>query len=605
MVRLYCQTEKFGLKLVSGNRVPARQEDLPANLFRGCWKNKPALSLALALSFTVFSLARPTLADPRSVLQLRGSDGVPIANSKTLTHAPHAGLRGAVVDYEIVEPLVAGEVEDITYEDVGEEEGPSFLSDVGSALFYLRDNLVPVIMFRGSTNAVSERNVTYTIPERGVLRNSMMHSANVYQGLRGSAASVGDTVATALRGSYSARAQLERANIDRVRVHGALANYLPKVTGTIDANYSSSPGSSVSTNSGGRIVTGGIEVTMPLFTSGVNLNTYKQAVYLSRASEYSYLAEEHRVALEAVAAHVNLRLNRKIEQTLKGNVNAMQRIEVIARKLFEAGDASRTDIAIAVANVQSARSELDLARRSREETKADYESVTGKQAPARLAGLNTGNVVPNSLEEAVDMAMRYNPALASSLQVATASKYAAKVERGRFGPQINMYGNYNYDFYRSTASASDGEWRVGVRLSVPLFDATLAPSVNAARHEALENGYRALDQGRLIERQVERQWSAYHSAARRTTIVQRQVNAISISVKGAQREFQAGFRSITDVLTEQIKLARAKITLETARHEKMLAAYELAFTTANPALKNLANATGYAVTGTVNGAVSR
>jgi len=149
---------------------------------------------------------------------------------------------------------------------------------------------------------------------------------------------------------------------------------------------------------------------------------------------------------------------------------------------------------------------------------------------------------------------------------------------------------YNRDLYRSVPSATDEDWSVGVRLTVPLFDATLAPNVNAAKHEALENGYRALDQGRLIERQVERQWTAYQSANRRSTIVRKQVDAISKSVDGARKEFAAGFRSVSDVLTEQVKLARAQITLETVLHERLLAAYELAFSTANPNLKNLAQA---------------
>ena len=592
MVRIFSRTEVSQTNLEKQPRVFSTSRGHGSRAFYQPLSNNRKISFALAflLSTTVIPITNQVFAGQTSqTIQLRGSDSV--VTSTEIVSIPRAtDLRGPVDSTVSYENVTENTIRESSYDN----SGSGFMSDMGSALLYLRDNVVPVVMFRGSTDAVSQRNVTYTIPDRGILRNSMMHSANIYEGLRGSAASVGDTVATALRGSYSARAKLERANLDRVRVHGALANYLPKITGTIDANTGSS--SLNSTNgSGGRVVTGGIEVTMPLFTSGVNFNTYKQALHTSRASQFNYLAEEHRVALEAVTAHVNLRLNRRIETTLRSNVNAMQRIANIARKLFAAGDASRTDIAIADANVQSARAELDMARRSREETQVDYESITGKHAPARLTGLNIKSIVPASLEEAVDMAVRYNPVLASSLHVAQASKHAAKVERGRFGPQVNLYGNYDRDLYRSLPTSNSEEWRVGVRLRVPLFDATLSSSVNAARHEALENGYRALDQSRLIERQIERQWSAYHSAARRTKIVGRQVTAIGVSVTGARREFQAGFRSISEVLTDQIKLARAKITLETARHERMLAAYELAFTMAHPALQNLAEVRGVTV----------
>lgn len=545
-------------------------------------KHVLALSLGACASICVVALVTvaPSFATDKSALSnLRGTTDL-TGKSTELRSAP-LNLRGATETAA-------------DYSDAHTSHKKSgFLNDVGSTFLYLRDNIVPVLTFRGSTDAVSERNVTYTLPAKGTLRHSMMHSANVYEGLRGGKASIGDTISTALRGSYSARARLERANVDRARVHGAVANFLPKVEATLSGSRNSiSTTSSTNSGSTGDIAGIGVQLTMPLYTSGVNRNLLGQAKHVSAASDYSYLAEEHRVALEAVTAHINLRLNRRVEQILARNVSAMQQIAVGARKLFIAGDTSRTDIAIADANVQSAKAERDLARKSREETQADYESVTGKHAPKRLGSSKVGHLVPASRDDAVAMALQYNPTLAASLHTALASKHAAKAERGRFGPQVSLTGSYNRDLYRSIPSSSDEDWSVGVRLSVPLFDATLAPSVNAAKHEALENGYRALDQSRLVERQIERQWTAYHSANRRLSIVQKQVKAIEKSVNGARREFEAGFRSVTDVLNEQIKLARAQITLETVRHERMLAAYELAFTTANPNLKQLASVSG-------------
>ena len=459
--------------------------------------------------------------------------------------------------------------------------------DVGHALRFLRRNFIPTLMFRGPKKAISDRTISYSIPSRASLRHSMLHSANLYEGLRGAEAGVGDTVALALRGSYSTRAQIERAAADRARVHGALANFLPKVNATVNAGYSSEEGAS-SLSKRVEQVTAGVEVSLPLFASGVNVNTYRQAKHVSLASDHTYLAEEYRVALEAVAAHINLRLNRRIEKTLRSNVSAMQRIAHIAQKLYEAGDASRTDIAIARANVESARAEVDLAQKTREETLSDYESYTGANAPGRLLAPSFASFVPDTVDQAVNMAIANNPTLVASLHTALASGYAAKVERGKFGPKVDLYGSYNEPLYTNSATSQEPDWNVGVRLKMPLLDATLAPSVGAARHEAMEAQFRALEQARIVERQVRRQWTAYRSAERRVKIVARQVNAVRASVEGARKEYEAGFRSISDVLNDQVKLARAKITLESARHEQMLAAYEIAFTTAHPSIKELA-----------------
>ena len=576
-----------------------------------CLSKPKTLAFALALAVGVSALATPAwreaiAAQSLSQSALRGTSGTvaPAQNGYRLrstypaTRQPTSLVyRGSQSQYQGAEVLEEGpvsDVEEVLYEvPEGESSGllddhheTGFMDDLNSTFLYLRDNIVPVLTFRGSTDAVEERNVTYTLPEHGPLRNSIMHSANVYEGLRSGSAGVGDSVSAALRGSYSSRASLERANVDRARMHSAMAVFFPRVEGSV--TVSKSDLTTTTSESRGEVGSAGIEVSMPIYTSGVNSNLYKQAQHNSLASDHNYLAEEHRVALEAVTAHVNLRLNRRVERSLKQNVHAMQQIANIARRLFEAGDSSKTDIAIAQANVESARAELDLARKSREEVQAEFESITGKHAPRSLNGSVARDLVPSSLEEALATAVAHNPTLASSVHAALASKHAAKAERGRYGPQVNLFGSYNHEFMNSDDDKLDQDWRMGVRLRMPLFDATMAPNVNAARHEALENGYRALDQRRLVERQVETQWVAYKSAQRRVSIVQRQVNSLAQSLDGARREYEAGFRSVTDVLSEQVKLTRAKITLENVRHEKMLAAYQLAFTTATPKLRQLA-----------------
>ena len=116
----------------------------------------------------------------------------------------------------------------------------------------------------------------------------------------------------------------------------------------------------------------------------------------------------------------------------------------------------------------------------------------------------------------------------------------------------------------------------------------MGAQINTARYEASEAEYTALDTGRQIRRQLERQWASYHSAKRRVGIIKRQLNAVSASIDGVRREYEAGFRSITDVLNDQIRLVRAQITLEQTRHEKYFAAYELAFTSAHEGVKHIA-----------------
>lgn len=511
-------------------------------------------------------------------------------------------LRGSQAEDTPAE-LVEVALDYIVPEQVETNQAPSSLDElrvdpplipiveIGSGIVassgYVLKNTFDALLFRGSTHAVADRAVVIELPSRQPLRQSMLHSVNYETGLRGGTVSIAESVSTALRGSYSTRERLEKANAEKARMHTAMAKFLPSLSATFEAtNSKRNSVSSGSYRQDNLSVT--LEASMPIFTSGVNINTYRQAKHISIAADYSYLAEEHRATIEAVTAHVNLRLNRKIENRLSDNVAAMQRVLKIADKLYQAGDTSKTDVAIAKANVESARSELDLARRSREETQTDYKSVTGQIAPTSLSLSKAESLLPASLEQAIASAMANNPQLQASRHTAIASEHNAKVVRGRFGPQVDAFGRYDKYFYDSVQEDREDDYTVGVRVRVPILDFSAVPSINAARHEAAEFGYKSLEQERLVRRQVERQWSAYHSAHRRVAIVQRQVDAVARSVNGVKKEYEAGFRSITDVLTDQVKLTRAQITLETARHERILAAHQLAITTAHDGVKHLA-----------------
>ncbi|MFD0914908.1 TolC family protein [Pseudahrensia aquimaris] len=535
---------------------------------------------ALSLAMGGIALSLPAFGENNGSALLRGSS--------TAVVQPQEQLRttsGFVLPTEVI-----GDVEPATGFEIHEKESWFPLRELGKGfregVHYLKDNLVDTILFRDSHDALESRDVVFQLPKREPLRSSMMHSANFNTELRGTA-TVSDSISAALRGSYATRQRLERANAEKAREFAALAGFLPTINFTAEASKARTNSVTQGSFDQDQIQLS-LEAAVPLFTSGVNLNTYRQAKHVRRAADFSYLAEEHRAALEAVAAHINLRLNRKVEQALRKNVNASKRITDISRRLFEGGDASRTDIAIAQANLESAKAELDIARRSREELEADYRSVTAREAAKHLRLQNIEKLLPKTVEEAVESALAYNPDLNAARHTALASESNAKVVRGQFGPQISAFGRYDKYLYDSVQPDRDDDYTIGVRLRMPLLDLSTVPTIDAARHEAAEANYRALEQGRQLRRQVERQWSTYRSAKRRVAIAQRQVAAIEKSLEGARREFEAGFRSVTDVLNEQVRLTRASIALQQAIHEKELAAYELAFSSARHSVQHLA-----------------
>ncbi|MEO0546089.1 MAG: TolC family protein [Pseudomonadota bacterium] len=533
-------------------------------------------AFALALSVSVLGCDIALAEDLADPVPLRGA--IETQHPSDALHGPYDDAQG---------PTLRGS-HDPSYApsyDSGPET-PSLMSELAGTIAHSMAGFAPLTQvpdqLRGSGGIVRDRDQRLIVPDRPSLRQAMLFG-DLRPSDNAASGRLGDAVALALRGSYTTRGLLERAKADRARVRAAAGGFLPKLTLSTDLSSEHTEADADYTDT----MTGDVQLSIPIYSSGAVRNALYQAQSLSLASDYSYLAGEHRVALEAIAAHVNLRLNRAIERALRKNEKAMKRLLAIAQRRYQAGDATRTDIAIARGNLEGARAELDIARKSREEVATDYASVVGNRAPSHLAPAHADRMVPNTAEEAVAMARRYNPILISAHHAADASGYAARAEKGRFGPKVDFYGTYSQELYTSSTTSTDPETTFGIRLKVPLVDFAAMPSVKAAKHDALEAGYRALDQERLIIKQIKRKHIAYKSALHRTRISDRQVKAIERSVVGTRREYEAGFRSITDVTNGQIKLTRAMITKITAQHERMLCGYELAFATGNPEIARL------------------
>ncbi|MEL6744741.1 MAG: TolC family protein, partial [Pseudomonadota bacterium] len=215
-------------------------------------------------------------------------------------------------------------------------ETPSLMSELAGTIAHSMAGFAPLTQvpdrLRGSGGIVRDRDQRLIVPDRPSLRQAMLFG-DLRPSDNAASGRLGDAVALALRGSYTTRGLLERAKADRARARAAAGGFLPKLTLSTDLSSEQTEADADYTDT----MTGDVQLSIPIYSSGAVRNALYQAQSLSLASDYSYLAGEHRVALEAIAAHVNLRLNRAIEQALRKNEKAMKRLLAIAQRRYQAG----------------------------------------------------------------------------------------------------------------------------------------------------------------------------------------------------------------------------------------------------------------------------
>ena len=170
------------------------------------------------------------------------------------------------------------------------------------------------------------------------------------------------------------------------------------------------------------------------------------------------------------------------------------------QRRYKAGDASRTDIALAQSGTRALEAELRNAAARRQNSETNLRTLTQRAARAALARAEVERLLPASLAEAQRLAAVKNPQLAAAFHEADAAGHAANVSIANALPQVSLVGEYAYQHNSSGAVRREEDLRLGVEVSVPLVDLENLGSIRTGKARARASYHRALAARRDVAR---------------------------------------------------------------------------------------------------------
>ncbi len=265
-------------------------------------------------------------------------------------------------------------------------------------------------------------------------------------------------------------------------------------------------------------------------------------------------------------------LSRNNVQVLEVNLKA-------TRDRFEVGDLTRTDVAQSEARLSLARADLKSSEAQLISARERYVELVGHepldlQPPPPLPGL------PQSPDDAVDVALANNPDLASARKQREAAVYDVKVAAGQRLPTLSAFstGSYSGDL-GSTPAGNQPDSRsvvVGARLSLPLYQGG-APASYVRQSKAFEQ--QAIERETAIERNVVSQtrslyssWQASNQVIESTQVA---VSSNALSLQGVRAENSVGTRTILDILNAEQESFSSQVQLVTAQRNAFVAGFSL------------------------------
>ncbi|MBK7258131.1 MAG: TolC family protein [Ignavibacteriae bacterium] len=404
---------------------------------------------------------------------------------------------------------------------------------------------------------------------------------------RGPGLTLDDAIAAGLSQSRTLRASAARADAAEARAGEARTTRLPMLRGEasyrrlseVDPFQIQLPGAAkpieispvVLNNSSFRV-----SLQQPLFTGFRISNSIESAERGAEAAGWDNVNDRADLVLAITSAYWSLYQMREVERFAGENVARLDRYLGDARKLMQAGLATRND----VLKIEVQLSNAHLAQ-------IDAEN------DARLAAMNLNTLLSRPVDMPVDLLSRpaddpltSHPPTDSLTKAALAGRadlqaWRARVEASRAGlgaaragwwPQLALSGNYVYARPNSrifpVKDEFQGTWDVGVALSMDLWNwGMTARQTEAAEAAVRQQEYLSAQMEDAVALEVNRAALQMNRARQRAEVAALALGQAEEQSRTTEQRFTTGLATATDLLDAEVSLQQAKTTQSGARVE--------------------------------------
>ncbi len=284
--------------------------------------------------------------------------------------------------------------------------------------------------------------------------------------------------------------------------------------------------------------------------------------------------------LEDVTAHVNLiRANELVRFALMSEENVKRQTELEDARV-QRGSGFSTDVLQAKTQLAGALARRVQSEGALQNARNRYRAVFYRD-PGDLQSLVKPkppiDMLPPSLDEAIEIAMASNPQLNAQLIAADIARETVNQTRAtELFPTLNAVGTSTYKQDVQGTQGFKGEQLIKVELTYSLnLGMTQVNTLRAAKSTFSATEDRYGDARTQIEELARNAWQNFLTAKENAEALRNQANIANEFLELARKERQLGRRSLIDVLAGETALINANSDAVSAESDVVLAVFNL------------------------------
>ena len=392
-----------------------------------------------------------------------------------------------------------------------------------------------------------------------------------------------EALTEAYKNNTDLNAERENVGISEEDLKISKSDYLPSVT--ISGSESREDTTKLTNRSGDEQTvndvdpsTQSIKIEQTLIDFGISANVKKNEIGINLAA-IKLLKKEQEVLFKAAEAYSGLILANKKLQINQSNLNLLERQVETNRARLERGQITLSDLAQSESSLAGAQANFIQSQNEIITNKLNYENVIGPIIDTNSLNNNfaINLILPNNLNEAIDIAKKYNPELIIAKLEYEQSEKDVIISKSNLSPSAKL--SYENSRSKDFSSSYDERNKNTLKATVtwPIYSGGKnTASLNKSRN--LKNRKKLLlnNVTKTNNSNVAISWSTLQSSKSFLNSVQSQVKAAEIANEGITVEYESGLgRSTLDVIQSNSILLNSRITLANSERNYLLAQFNV------------------------------
>ena len=286
------------------------------------------------------------------------------------------------------------------------------------------------------------------------------------------------------------------------------------------------------------------------------------------ATRQALLDVERQVLGRIVLAYLDVQRSQAFVNLRENNVRVIAEELRAAQDRFEVGETTRTDVALAEAELASARSLLVAEQGTLLQAQEEFRAATGS-LPQNLEPVQSARI-PATVDEARAIALRTQPALLQAQHQVAAAEITVRRAEASTRPTVSLQGQLqvNRDLEENAV--------IGLQASGPLYQGgAIASQIRQAQAQRDAQRASLLETARSVEQDVANAYAGLLTARASRQAFEEQVRAAQVAFEGVREEAQLGARTTLDVLNAEQDLLDARANLISAGVDEVTASYQI------------------------------